>query len=128
MPPSPRFARRVFTVAGAYGLVTLPPLYFLEARLARDFPPPVSHPEQYYGFIGVALAWQIVFLLIAHDVVRYRPLMVPAVLEKLAFGVAAVVLFAQGRVAEPVVFAGGLDLLFALLFGAAFWRTRRHAS
>jgi len=124
MSASVRFAKRLFVVAGAYGIVTLTPLYFLEAQLARDFPPPVSHPEQYYGFIGVALAWQVAFLIIARDVRRYRLLMVPAVLEKLAFGVAAVVLFAQGRVAEPILAAGGIDLLFAGLFAVAFWQTR----
>jgi hypothetical protein len=117
------FSRSVFLVAGIYGIATLLPLYFLEARLARDFPPPVSHPEQYYGFIGVALSWQLVFLIIAHDVRRYRILMLPAVLEKLSFGLAAVLLFTVGRVAAPVVAAGAVDLLFAGLFALAFRAT-----
>ena len=124
MTPRFPFARRIFLVAGVYGLVTLFPLYFLEARLARDFPPPVSHPEQYYGFVGLALTWQLVFLVIAHDVARYRLLMLPAVLEKLSFGVAAVALFVLGRVAEPVALAGAIDLVFALLFALAYWASR----
>jgi hypothetical protein len=71
------------------------PQFFLEAQIGRDYPPPITHPEHFYGFVGVALAWQFVFLLIGRDPARYRPLMPIAVLEKLAFGVPAVVLYAQ---------------------------------
>lgn len=42
-----------------------------------------------YGFIGVAAAWQVAFLLIAQDPLRYRLLILPGILEKLGFGVAA---------------------------------------
>ena len=118
------FARRVFLVAAVYGFAVLLPQYFLEARIGQDFPPPVTHPEQFYGFIGVALAWQVAFLIIASDVSRYRPLMIPAILEKLAFGGAVVVLFALGRVAPAVLAAGGIDLVFAVAFAAAYRATR----
>lgn len=117
------FARRVFRIAGAYGVLALLPQYFLEARLGRDLPPPITHPEHFYGFIGVALAWQVVFFVVAGDPVRYRPLMPVAILEKLAFGVAAVVLFAQGRLVLPVLGAGLIDLVLAALFFASFRRT-----
>src|SRR5262245_15031758 len=96
------FARRVFLIAGVYGLLVLVQMYFTEAKLGRDFPPPITHPEHYYGFIGVAIAWQVVFLVIARDPIRYRLVMLPAILEKLAFGLAAVVLFFQGRLATLV--------------------------
>jgi hypothetical protein len=55
------FAKRVFFLAGVYGILALTPMYFLEARLGRDFPPPITHPEHFYGFVGVALAWQVLF-------------------------------------------------------------------
>jgi len=42
----------------------------------------------------VAVSWQVAFL-IAQDPARYRPLMIPAVLEKATFGIAVLVLFAQ---------------------------------
>jgi len=58
-------------------------------------------------FIGVACAWQVAFLLIASDVRRYRLMMIPAVLEKVTFGVAAVLLYTNGRVAGSLV-AGGI--------------------
>ena len=111
---------RVFFGAGIYGIVTLLPQYFLEARLGKDFPPPLNHPEHFYGFIGVALAWQFVFLLIARDVRRYRLLMLPAIVEKLSFGVAAAILYAQSRVATLVAAAGTIDLILAILFWLAF--------
>jgi len=119
-PKRHKFSARVFLGAGIYGVAVLLPQYFLEEKLARDFPPPLTHPEHFYGFIGVALAWQFVFLIIAGDVLRYRLFMLPATLEKLSFGVAALVLYAQGRVAAFVAGAGIIDLLFAVLFVLAF--------
>lgn len=119
-----RFAARVFRIAAIYGILALAPQYFLEERVGRDFPPPITHPEHFYGFIGVALAWQLAFLLIAKDPVRYRLFMLPAIAEKLAFGIAAPVLFLLGRAPAPVAFFGGLDLLLATLFFVAFRATR----
>jgi hypothetical protein len=111
-----KFAKVVFLVAGIYGVLVLVPQYFMEAKIGRDFPPPITHPEHFYGFIGVALAWQVLFFTIARDPERYRGAIVAAILEKLAFGLAAIVLFAQGRLAVPVLGAGILDLVFAGLF------------
>jgi hypothetical protein len=122
-----RFARRVFTVAGTYGLIVLVPQYFLAARIGRDTPPVITHQEYFYGFIGVAVAWQFVFLLIGRDPERYRPLMIPAVLEKLAFGVPAIILYAQGRLPGSVLFFGLLDLTLGALFVAA-WRATTDSS
>lgn len=118
------FARRVFLCAGIYGLVVLLPQYFLEAQIGRDYPPPITHPEHFYGFIGVALTWQLVFLVIAKDVARYRLLMIPAVLEKLSFSVPTFVLYASGRVAASVVAVASIDLLLGVLFVMAFRATR----
>jgi hypothetical protein len=117
------FAKRVFFIAGVYGLINLLPQYFMEAKLGRDFPPPVTHPELYYGFIGVAVAWQVLFLIIARDPGRYRLAMLPAVLEKVAFGFAVVVLYWQGRAVPLMVLFGIIDLVFAVLFVVAFRRT-----
>jgi len=118
-----RFAKAVFNVAGAYGVLVLVPQYFMETRIGRDFPPPITHPEHFYGFVGVALAWQLLFFLIARNPVRLRPAMGPAIAEKLAFGIAAIVLFAQGRIAPLLLGAGMVDLLLAALFFVAMQRT-----
>jgi purine-cytosine permease-like protein len=118
------FARRVFLGAGSYGLVVLLPQYFLEAQIGRDYPPPITHPEHFYGFIGLAVVWQFAFLLIASDVVRFRPLMPIAVAEKAAFAIPTFILFALGRVAGATTAVAGIDAVLGLLFLAA-WRGLR---
>ena len=120
-----KFAKTVFTVAGIYGIVALAPQYFLEGRIGRDFPPPITHPEHFYGFIGVALAWQFLFLVIARDPVRMRPAIWPAILEKLAFALAAPALFALGRAPAPVLAFGIIDAVLATLFFLALRRIPR---
>ena len=117
------FARRVFQVAAIYGLLVLVPQYFLEGKTGRDFPPAITHPEYFYGFVGIAVAWQLAFLVIARDPVRYRALMPVAVVEKLAFGVPAIVLYATGRLSGQMLGAGLLDLTLGVLFVIAFIRT-----
>jgi len=121
----PRFASRVFLAAGIFGMIALPPLYFLEDRLGRENPPPLTHPEFFYGFIGVAIAWQLVFLVIGGDPTRYRPLMLPSVCEKLGWGIAVVALFVAGRIPARVVPLGLVDLVFAVLFVLSYVRTPR---
>jgi hypothetical protein len=121
------FARRVFGLAALYGIVSLIPMYFLEQRLMARMPPPLSHPEFYYGFAGVAFAWQVLFVLIAREPARLRPAMLPAVLEKLTWGVGVLVLVSQGRAGNFFVPAAVIDLLLAALFVAA-WRRMRDAS
>ena len=119
-----KFARWLFVIAALYGVVALLPMYFQESMLATTQPPAITHAEYYYGFIGVALAWQVAFVLIAMDPSRYRLMMIPAALEKIAFGTAAVALYAQHRL-EPLMFAAGCnDLLFAGLFLLAWWQSR----
>jgi hypothetical protein len=113
-------ARWIFLSAGLYGLVMLLPQYFLEETVGRLFPPAVTHPDFYYGFLGAALTWHFAFFLIVADVQRYRPLMLIAALEKLAYGVAVLVLYHSERVAALVAGAGVIDLGLAVLFLAAF--------
>jgi hypothetical protein len=124
----PRFAKRVFFVAGLYGVAVLLPQYFIESGIAFELPARIVRPEQFYGFIGVALSWQFAFLLIAHDVERYRPLMLVGLLEKLSFGLAVVVLYAANRVSAGVLAAGTVDLALGALFVLAFRASAGRAS
>jgi hypothetical protein len=116
------FARWLFQVAGVYGLLVVLPMYLMEEQIGRDAPPPITHPEFFYGFVGVVTAWQVAFLVIGQDPVRYRWFMIPAVLEKFTFVAAAIVLFAQGRLSPMMFGAGMVDLVFGVLFLVAFWR------
>jgi hypothetical protein len=117
------FARRVFLIAGVYGFIVLLPQYFLEQKIGRDDPPPITHPEYFYGFIGIALAWQWVFLLISRDPIRYRLLMLAAVVEKASFGLPAIALYLSGRLSGQMLGAGLIDLILGTLFIAAYRRT-----
>jgi hypothetical protein len=123
MTDPPRFARRVFTGAGVYGLVALLAMYGIERLLGELFPPPVTHPEFFYGFAGVALAWQVAFLVIGRDPVRHRAIMIPSIVEKLGYGLAVVVLVALGRTAPGMLPSALIDLVLAVLFVAAYLRT-----
>jgi hypothetical protein len=118
-----RYAKWIFTGAGIYGLAVLLPLYFMEQRIGEQQPPAITHPEFYYGFIGVAVAWQLVFLLIGRDPLRYRPVMLAAVAEKAAFGVAVIALYLGGCAAGSFVAGGVVDLVLGVLFAFTFVRT-----
>lgn len=120
---SPAAVRRLFTWSAIYGLLVLVPHYFLERRIGLDYPPAITHPEHFYGFVGTALAWQAAFLIIARDPARHRLLMLPAALEKLLFLGACVVLAAQGRIPGPLMAFAGLDGLLGSLFLWAFLST-----
>lgn len=117
------FARRTFLIAGIYGLLALLPMYFLEGRIGRDLPPPITHPEYFYGFVGVAVSWQVAFLVMARDPVRFRPLMLPAVLEKATFGLATVALWLGSRLSAAGLAFGVIDLALGVLFMTAYLRT-----
>ncbi len=118
-----KFAKTVFLIAGIYGLIVLVPQFFLERKIGVDTPPPITHAEFFYGFVCVAVAWQVLFLIVSRDPVRYRPMMVPAMLEKIGFPVAVVVLYLQGRVAPAIFIPASLDLVLLFLFIAAYRKT-----
>jgi hypothetical protein len=122
-----RTARRLFRVAGIYGLVVLLPMFFMEETVAAAMPPAFSHPEYYYGFLGAAGTMQLVYLIIATDPVRYRPLMPIAVLAKLNFVVAVAILFAMGRLAPVALSLPAVDLFIGLGFAYCWRRLRPRA-
>ncbi len=128
MTSSERFAERIFFWAGVYGLVLLVPQYFLEAQVGRDYPPPIAHPEYFYGFIGVALAWQMGFLIISRDPQRFRPLMWAGVAEKFLFAAPTFVLLAKSRAPAVIGMFAGIDLLLGGLFVVAYYRVGRERS
>jgi len=123
-----RFAKIVFFIAGVYGLLILAPIYFMEGKIGRDTPPAITHPEYFYGFLGAGLAWQVVFLVLSTDPVRYRAMIPPSILEKVTWGVALIVLFSEGRLPLSTFVVGSADWIFALLFLAAYFKTKSHPS
>lgn len=118
------FSTWVFRLAGIYGLIVMLPQYFMETQVGIDTPPAITHPEFFYGFIGVVIAFQLVFLIISRDPVRFRLLMLPSIVEKWSFGIALVVLAIQGRVGGPLLIFGGIDAMLGLLFLISYLRLR----
>jgi len=118
-------ARRLFLADGIYGLGVIVPQFFLEGRIGQDSPPAITHVEYFYGFLGVVTAWQIAFLIIATDPMRYRPMMIPSALEKFSFAGAVAVLYWQGRVPGAVAAFAAVDFVLGALFVMAYVRLGR---
>ena len=112
-------------LAGVWGIAVLTPLYFLVDITGRQYAPPTAYPQFFYGFLSVALAWQIGFLIIGSDPARFRPLMIPAIVEKLGYVVTLIFLFSRSQVSAVDAQAAVPDGLLGLLFVAAFIRTSR---
>lgn len=119
-----RLARIVFVLAGVWGIVVLTPFYWLVDVTARRYDPPTTYPHFFYGFVGVALAWQIAFLVIGSNPTRFRTFMIPAMLEKFGYVATLAVLYGQGRIAAVDAVAAVPDGLLGLLFVLAFVKTR----
>ena len=118
-----KFAKIIFWNATVWGFLMLTPLFFMFDIIGRQDPPPITHPGFYYGFLSVGLAWQFVFPFIARDPIRFRPIMLPSMLEKFGYAGSLTFLYFQHRLhAADLVFAG-IDGLLGALFLLAFLKT-----
>ncbi len=117
------FATWSFRIAGMIGLLILVPMLFMENRIGIDYPPAITHPEYFYGFVLVTIAWQVGFIIISRDPVRYRLLMLPAMLEKFPFVAAIIWLYNTDRADTMMLGGAALDLLWGILFVVSFIRT-----
>ena len=113
-----KFAKWIFLIAGILGLLSTVPLAFAEKVMA------VKQPEFYYGFVFLNICWQILYVFISSDPVRYRPMMIPAFLAKSSGTVALTWLYLLGRVPSHWIAIGTVDGVFAVMFLVAFWATR----
>lgn len=120
-----RFSRYTFIGAGVWGLAVLVPFYALVDITGRRYAFPTENPQFFWGFFAVAIAWQIAFLMIGSDPARFRPLMIPAMLEKVGFVVTLVALFTAGRVSAIDLQAALPDGVLAVLFAIAYVASRR---
>jgi hypothetical protein len=112
LPPETKFASRVYFWAAVYGIPVLALAYFQ----------PVPDPWHlaHLGFVGTALVFQGVFLVIARDPVRFAPMMPVTFFEKLCFGVPAIAFAARGQVPAMSAVFGAIDLLLLALFVFAY--------
>ena len=118
-----KFAKVVLIAAGVWGIVVLTPLYFLLDVTGRQYAPPTSYPQFFYGFLSVTMAWQMAFLVIGSNPARFRLLMIPSIVEKLGYVVTVAILYSQARISPEDARAAGPDLLLGVLFIAAFAKT-----
>src|SRR5512143_1523676 len=104
MPPEKRsrmrLARWIFLLAGTFGLLSTIPLAFAEKVME------VKQPEFYYGFVFLNICWQLLYLFLSSNPVRYRPMMVPAFLAKGSGTIALTWLYLLGRVSTQWVAIG----------------------
>jgi len=119
-----RFAKIVFIGAGIWGIAVLAPFYRLVDVTGRHYAAPVDYPQFFYGFISVAFVWQIAFLVIGSNPARFRPLMIPGMLEKFGYCATLAVLYAQGRITATDLQPLWPDFVIGLLFVGAFVKTR----
>jgi hypothetical protein len=118
-----KFAKTIFRIAGILGILMVGPLYFTYHLVARLDPPPVTHPEFYYGFVGVVLVWQFVYIAVGSDPARFRPFMILALLAKLSYVLTIAVLCLQGRISSAGAVTAIPDMIFVVLFLIAFFKT-----
>lgn len=114
------FAKRVFQVAGVYGLIVVALGYAAYFYGGEQFSVFTDRPEIVHGFFLVTFAWQIAFLIIATDPIRYRLLMLAAMLEKFPFTLAVLALYAFGSVGTATLIFGLIDGVLGVLFSIAY--------
>lgn len=123
-----KFAKWTYGIAGVYGILITLPLFFSEQAVGAMMPPPLNHPEYYYGFAFAVLAWQVAFLVIARDPLRYRGMMPVTFLEKFPYALGIAILFLQTRIASQLLLTASIDFLLGCLFVIAYLRTGKQAA
>jgi hypothetical protein len=119
-----RFAKISFAIAGWWGIAQITPLFFLLNEVGRRSPPFVTHPEFYFGFLVVTLAWQIAFLGISRNPARYRLLMVPAVIEKFGFALTYLLLYLHHTLSARDASWATIDFLLGVAFVISYLRCK----
>lgn len=127
-----RLARIVFIGAGIWGIAVLTPLYWLVDVSGRRYAVPNDYPAFFYGFIAVALAWQIAFLLIGSNPARFRPVMILAMIEKFGYVSTLALLYSRSRISaidlQPAIPDGLLGILFVVAYVATRTSSDRTAA
>ncbi len=110
-----KISRNIFRLSGIYGLLILIPQLFRESSFATAGVS-LNHPEFFYGFFLVSLAFQVLFLIISTDPVKYRSVMLACFIEKGGHFTSCVLLFLNNRLATDMMIASSPDALMLCLF------------
>ena len=119
-----KIARWVFLIAGILGLLPVVPvvynLFLSEPELVPEL---ASMGLLFYVFLIQYACWRILYIFLARDPLRYRPLMILAFFVEVSVPFNSVWLYFYGFrfwIVRTVA-----ALVFALLFLAAFWLVGR---
>lgn len=121
------FAKRVFQVAAGWGFFILTLAYGAYLLGIEGATIDTDRPELVHGFFLVTLAFQVVFLIIASDPVRFRMFMLASMIEKLPFTLVSILLFTNGQAPMAAAVLGLIDGALGLLFMIAYFVTGREA-
>jgi hypothetical protein len=122
------FARLAYLLAGLWGVVVIALGYASYVTGADQSLAAIARPEMIHGFFLTAMPWQLLFLVISRDPLRYNAVMPVTVLEKLPFAAITLAMFAKGQVSPTMGFFAAMDGLLGVCFCVAYWLTRRAAS
>lgn len=122
-----KIVKRIYQGAGIYGLLILVPQLFLGNSIvsATPFPININYSPYFEGFMLVAIAWQVTFLLIATDPKRYRLIMLGTILEKAGFAFLCLYLKFFKDISPDIFLGGMVDLLLMFAFIFCFWKTEK---
>jgi len=115
-----RLAKWIFLLAGVSGLLCTVPLLFAENTMGG------RQAEFYYGFVCLDICWQILYLFLSSDPIRYRPMTIAAFLAKGSGTIALTWLYLLARVSVQWIVIGAVDGIFAMFFAIAYWATGDH--
>jgi hypothetical protein len=121
------FAKRVFQIAAFWGIFILTLGYSAYLLGVEGATVNTDRPELVHGFFLVALAFQIVFFIIASDPLRYRMMMLAAMIEKFPFALATLALYSTGQAPPMAAVFGVIDGALGILFAIAYFLTDRIA-
>jgi hypothetical protein len=117
-----RFARIVFVVAGVLGLLLLLPLAYSAVVDGQGILPGLGGAGMFFlGFVAQYMCWQILYLVLATNPVRYRPMMIPAFFAQAMGALYPQWLYLYGF--EPWVPVAAVEIALAILFLVAYWTT-----
>ena len=125
--PSTTTAKLIFRVAAVWAILALTPILFFPNRIGNPVPRPLTEPEYFHGFLALSLLFALLYLVIATNPIRYRPVMWIGILQKFVYPLAIFGLLSTHRAPPTKSFYAGVEFLFGLLFILALIKTPKEA-